>query len=460
MHIGIMGTQASLLVLTAVFLRMLLLYRVPKRTFVFLWWAAAFRLLIPFSVETRWNIYSLWQRTGRSIRSNEILSGHGIVAGEGTGVVQMGHDVLQAAAAGKAGGASVGFCVWIAGAVAMACFFLLAHIRFVLHAKTSLPTGNKEVQSWQKKHICRRQVRIRTLDTISSPMTYGILHPVILLPSRFHFLDSEALVYVLEHEWIHIRRMDVGLKYLLAAALCVHWINPVVWILFFLAQRDMELACDEKVVKTVWPNQREKYAMLLLGLEERREWGKISGVRFSEKWMAGRLRAVMKVRKWTAGSAFAAALLIGVPVVLFFTGTGIKAESLEVLQKVEDKFTLGEQAAVYARSLVGKPYMYNGKNLLGGTDCTGFVKAVYQEFGISLPDHMKDMARQGQEADGETPGPGSIVFYGKDQMPEHVAISLGDGKVVHASNAREGVKISPLRYREICKVIDIPYQIR
>lgn len=45
-------------------------------------------------------------------------------------------------------------------------------------------------------------------------------------------------------------------------------------------------------------------------------------------------------------------------------------------------------------------------------------------------------------------------------MPEHVAISLGDGKVVHASNAREGVKISPLRYREICKVIDIPYQIR
>lgn len=45
-------------------------------------------------------------------------------------------------------------------------------------------------------------------------------------------------------------------------------------------------------------------------------------------------------------------------------------------------------------------------------------------------------------------------------MPEHVAISLGDGKVVHASNAREGVKISPLRYRKICKVIDIPYRIR
>ncbi|WP_390409439.1 NlpC/P60 family protein [Blautia hominis] len=64
------------------------------------------------------------------------------------------------------------------------------------------------------------------------------------------------------------------------------------------------------------------------------------------------------------------------------------------------------------------------------------------------------------QAEPGSPGPGSIVFYGKDQMPEHVAISLGDGKVVHASNAREGVKISPLRYREICKVIDIPYQIR
>ena len=148
-------------------------------------------------------------------------------------------------------------------------------------------------------------------------MTYGILRPVILLPSCMDMSDLEALTYVLEHEWIHIKRMDVGLKYLLAAALCIHWLNPVVWILFFLAQRDIELACDEKVVKTLHPQSREQYAMTLIRMEENRGMGSASNVCFSEKQLAGRLKAIMKMKSWTRSNVLGALMLVILPTVMF-----------------------------------------------------------------------------------------------------------------------------------------------
>lgn len=93
---------------------------------------------------------------------------------------------------------------------------------------------------------------------------------------------------------------------------------------------------------------------------------------------------------------------------------------------------------------------------MGGTDSAGFVRAVYQEAGILLPEDMAEVAEKGRDIPPEEAAPGSIVFYARDHVPDHVAISLGDGNVVHASNSRDGVKISAIGYREIWKVVDIP----
>lgn len=455
MRIWIMGTQASLLILTAVFFRMFLLYRLPKRTFVFLWWAAAFRFLIPYSVETRWNLYTVLEKSSRSFGISSAITAQGL---QETGKGGIERITRAAPAVTKAGaeGIQIPICLWLAGILVIGCVFLAIHIRFLLHARTSLPAENIGVKHWQAKHRCIRNVRIRTLDTISSPMTYGILRPVILLPSCMDMSDLEALTYVLEHEWIHIKRMDVGLKYLLAAALCIHWLNPVVWILFFLAQRDIELACDEKVVKTLHPQSREQYAMTLIRMEENRGMGSASNVCFSEKQLAGRLKAIMKMKSWTRSNVLGALMLVILPTVLFFTSPGVKGESLVLPSEMERGDTLGEQIALLSRTLVGKPYIYSGKNLLGGTDSAGFVRAVYQEAGILLPEDMAEVAEKGRDIPPEEAVPGSIVFYARDHVPDHVAISLGDGNVVHASNSRDGVKISAIGYREIWKVVDIP----
>lgn len=456
MRIWTMGTQASLLILTAVFFRMFLLYRLPKRTFVFLWWAAVIRLLIPYSVTTGWNIYTILEKSRVYSGMSGGITEHGLQEAGKSGIAQAARSAVPAVTKAGAEAIPVPICFWLAGILVIACIFLTIHIRFLLHAGTSLPAENIEIKHWQRKHKCIRSVRIRILETISSPMTYGIMRPVILLPSGMDLSDQETLTYVLEHEWVHIKRIDVGLKYLLAAALCIHWFNPVVWILFFLAQRDIELACDEKVVKTIHRKSREQYAMALLKMEETRAVGSASNVCFSEKCLAGRLKAIMKTKSWTRGNVLGALILVILPMALFLTSPVVKGESLPAHSEAEGADTLGEQIALLARTLVGKPYIYNGNNLLGGTDSAGFVRAVYQEAGILLPEDMAEVAEKGRDVQAEDAAAGSIVIYGRDHVPEHVAISLGNGKVVHASNSRDGVKISAIGYREIWKVVNIP----
>ena len=102
------------------------------------------------------------------------------------------------------------------------------------------------------------------------------------------------------------------------------------------------------------------------------------------------------------------------------------------------KLTKGEQVAAYALQFVGNPYVYGGCSLTKGTDCSGFVMLVYQHFGVSLPHYDAAIRGHGKPVSSlKAAKAGDIVcYYG------HVAIYLGDGRIVHASNHRDGIKIS------------------
>src|SRR5699024_8410929 len=87
------------------------------------------------------------------------------------------------------------------------------------------------------------------------------------------YTDTRRLKYVLTHELIHIKRFDMLAKYVLVAALCIHWFNPLVWVMYILANRDLELSCDEAVVKTFGENEKSSYANTLISLaESRNRW--------------------------------------------------------------------------------------------------------------------------------------------------------------------------------------------
>lgn len=110
----------------------------------------------------------------------------------------------------------------------------------------------------------------------------------------------------------------------------------------------------------------------------------------------------------------------------------------------------GTEIANFALKFVGNPYQWGGTSLTNGADCSGFVYAVYKNFGYTIPRVSRDQARYGTKVSLSTSSlqPGDLIFYGTSSgYVNHVAMYTGNGKVVHASNYREGIKISTWNYR-------------
>lgn len=107
----------------------------------------------------------------------------------------------------------------------------------------------------------------------------------------------------------------------------------------------------------------------------------------------------------------------------------------------------------YAQQFVGNPYVWGGTSLTNGADCSGFVMAVFRDFGYSLPRTSREQAASGREISYEEAQPGDLLFYGSGSRINHVAIYIGDGQIVHASTSSTGIKISDAYYRTPVKAV-------
>ena len=107
----------------------------------------------------------------------------------------------------------------------------------------------------------------------------------------------------------------------------------------------------------------------------------------------------------------------------------------------------GQQIADFACKFIGNPYVAGGTSLTNGADCSGFVMSVFKEYGISLPRSSYAQSTYGKEVSYSDAKPGDVIYYGG-----HVGIYIGDGKIVHASTERTGIKITAATYRNIITV--------
>ena len=105
----------------------------------------------------------------------------------------------------------------------------------------------------------------------------------------------------------------------------------------------------------------------------------------------------------------------------------------------------------YAKQFLGNPYVYGGTSLTNGADCSGFVQEVFKNFGITTGRSSRDQAENVREIPQSEIQPGDLLFYASGDYINHVAIYIGDGKVIHASNPTTGICISPANYRTPCK---------
>ena len=113
---------------------------------------------------------------------------------------------------------------------------------------------------------------------------------------------------------------------------------------------------------------------------------------------------------------------------------------------VEERLAKRQEIVDFALQFVGNPYVYGGTSLTNGADCSGFVMSVFAQFGYELPRVAAAQCAASEKKDVSNIEVGDLVFYG-DGGIDHVALYIGDGKIVHASTAATGIKVSDYNYR-------------
>ena len=303
-----MSVAGGVLILLIVVIRALAIHRLPKTTFLALWMIAALRLLLPFSIPLPFNIH-----IGLDIFSNvvqELPSGN--IASTLPGDSPPSYDIGTAVPSPATEHISTFEILWLVGVLLLALYFFISYFRSMRKFRMSIPDNTPYIQNWLAAHQISRPLAVRSSDLISSPLTYGILRPVILLPKKLDRNDPVALKYVLTHEYVHIRRFDAITKILFAAVLCIHWFNPLVWVMYVLANRDMELSCDAWVIRMLGEKNRSSYALMLIKMEERRSGMSALCSHLGKNAISERIEAIMKFKKTSIlACAFALVLVVG-----------------------------------------------------------------------------------------------------------------------------------------------------
>ncbi|MBD5460273.1 MAG: hypothetical protein HDR26_04930, partial [Lachnospiraceae bacterium] len=300
-----MSISASWLIAAVLIVR-LVIKKAPGWIHVLLWGIVALRLIVPFSVESALSLVP----GGRMIPDMVFFDSGFAEVPEITPSENPTHmpEYGDPDAGNRSfGGSAVpsdyapGFMdvlagVWLAGVFLLISYSVLGFFRLRGRIRTAVIVRENIYQS----------------ENINSAFVLGLLRPRIYLPFR---MDRQNLEYVILHEQAHIRRRDYFWKPLGFLLLAVYWFNPLVWLSYVLLCRDIELACDEKVVRELGREQRADYSQALLACSVRRRSIAACPLAFGEVGVKGRVKSVLHYKKpafWVTVAAVAVCLIVAV----------------------------------------------------------------------------------------------------------------------------------------------------
>ena len=294
-----MSITASWLVLAIVILR-LILKKAPKAISVFMWALVGVRLICPFSFESILSLIPSAETVPQDIIYSEAPAIHSGVPIFNSTV----NPIISENLAPEVGVsvnpmqiiAFVASVIWIVGIVAMVLYTVVSYFRIHRKVREAVPY----------------QENIWLCDHIDTPFILGVIRPRIYLPSNMNEQDIE---YVIAHEKAHLKRHDHWWKPLGFLLLTVYWFNPILWIAYILLCKDIELACDEKVIKDMGSEIKKPYSEALINCSVPRKMISACPLAFGEVGVKGRVKSVLNYKKpafWIIVVAVVASIVVAV----------------------------------------------------------------------------------------------------------------------------------------------------
>lgn len=305
-----MSLTASVAIVLVILLR-LLLKKAPKVISYALWGVVLFRLLCPMSIGSNFSVYNLFdapvQESGtitsviEYVPSNIVHTEYPSVALPVPGISDVINEALpqgqeQLVADPLEAPMSITTYIWMIGVLVMVIYSIVSYIR--LRRKLSVVVPLRD--------------NIFIADDIKSPFVVGLFRPKIYLPCNLGDKEQE---YIILHEQHHIKRLDHVMKALAFLALAIHWFNPLVWVAFILASKDMEMSCDEAVIRKIGGDVRADYSASLLTLATGRRIIAGTPLAFGEGDTKGRINNLSKWKKpavWVVLVAVVACVVLAV----------------------------------------------------------------------------------------------------------------------------------------------------
>lgn len=303
-----LSITASWLILAVLGIR-LLFRKIPKWITCLLWGVVAIRLIFPFSIESAFSL----QPSAEPIRTSTMVEGELIpyvpFVDSNIGVVENTVNPLLAEAFAYQETESVAplqvfigiaGSVWLSGMVVLLIFALVSMIKLRLRVREA-------VRYKENIYIC---------DAVKSPFILGIIKPRIYLSSAF---NEEEMDYIIAHERAHLKRKDHLWKPFGYLLLCIYWFNPLCWIAYIMLCKDIELACDEKVIKDMSFGDKKEYSRVLLSCATQRRLVSVCPLAFGEVGVKERVKTVLNYKKPTFWITIAAIVVCAIVAICFLT---------------------------------------------------------------------------------------------------------------------------------------------
>ena len=337
-------TKTASVVILIVLLARLLLKRAPKWISYALWAVVLLRLLCPVSLESPVSLVPQMEPVAESYTLTDASvspAGAAQAAVRAVGDVVNGGLGVQRIKTAEPGESVAslwwevwvlaGQYIWLGGIAVMLIYSAVSYIRLRRRLIGALPLGDD----------------IFLADHVASPFVMGLVRPKIYLPSSLGEREQE---YIILHERHHIRRLDHVMKALAFLALCIHWFNPLVWLAFVLAGKDMEMSCDEAVIKALGGDICAEYSASLLGLATGRRVIAGTPLAFGEGDTGGRIKNLAKWKKPVIWIVIIAVLFCAVLAVCLLTDPLGKKDTLKLM----DMDTTGDFAVSYEADIGGE----------------------------------------------------------------------------------------------------------